>query len=115
MCGLGEVDGRTVAIGAEDFTVQMGGMGTHLSRYKMAFGGFLEELAYEMRIPLVLLLHGVGGSIAIQEAKGYPVAGLDDGDIPDVRAARPGPGRGRGDGSVRRRLGSAGASRPTFR
>ena len=72
VCGLGEIDGRTVAIGAEDFTVQMGGMGTHLSRHKMAFGGFLEELAYEMRVPLVLLLHGVGGSIAIQEAKGYP-------------------------------------------
>jgi methylmalonyl-CoA decarboxylase subunit alpha len=72
VCGLGEIEGRTVAIGAEDFTVQMGGMGTHLSRSKMAFGGFLEELAYEMRVPLVLLLHGVGGSIAIQEAKGYP-------------------------------------------
>lgn len=72
VCGLGEIEGRPVAIGAEDFTVQMGGMGTHLSRYKMAFGGFLEELSYEMRVPLVLLLHGVGGSIAIQEAKGYP-------------------------------------------
>jgi acetyl-CoA carboxylase carboxyltransferase component len=72
VCGLGEIDGRSVAIGAEDFTVQFGGMGTHLSRFKMAFGGFLEELAHDMRIPLVLLLHGVGGSIAIQEAKGYP-------------------------------------------
>lgn len=72
VCGLGEIDGRTVAIGAEDFTVQFGAMGTHLSRFKMAFGGFLEELAHDMRIPLVLLLHGVGGSIAIQEAKGYP-------------------------------------------
>jgi acetyl-CoA carboxylase carboxyltransferase component len=73
VCGLGEIEGRTVAIGAEDFTVQFGAMGTHLARYKMAFGGFLEELAHDMRIPLVLLLHGVGGSIAIQEAKGYPM------------------------------------------
>jgi acetyl-CoA carboxylase carboxyltransferase component len=72
VCGLGEIDGRPVAVGAEDFTVQMGGMGTHLSRFKMAFGGFLEELAHDFKIPLVLLLHGVGGSIAIQEAKGYP-------------------------------------------
>ena len=72
VCGLGEIEGRPVAIGAEDFTVQMGGMGTHLSRFKMAFGGFLEELALELKVPLVLLLHGVGGSIAIQEAKGYP-------------------------------------------
>jgi acetyl-CoA carboxylase carboxyltransferase component len=72
ICGVGEIEGRPVAIGAEDFTVQMGGMGTHLSRFKMAFGGFLEELALDLRIPLVLLLHGVGGSIAIQEAKGYP-------------------------------------------
>jgi acetyl-CoA carboxylase carboxyltransferase component len=73
VCGLGEIEGRTVAIGAEDFTVQFGAMGTHLARFKMAFGGFLEELAHDMKIPLVLLLHGVGGSIAIQEAKGYPV------------------------------------------
>lgn len=73
ICGLAEIDGRPVAVGAEDFTVQGGGMGSHLARLKAAFGGFLEELAHDFRIPLVLLLHGVGGSIAIQEEKGYPM------------------------------------------
>jgi len=72
VCGLARIDGRPVAIGAEDFTIQGGGAGVHLSRFKGAFGGFLEELAHDYRVPLVLLLHGVGGSVTIQERKGYP-------------------------------------------
>jgi acetyl-CoA carboxylase carboxyltransferase component len=72
ICGLAQIDGRHVAIGAEDFTIQGGGAGVHLSRYKAVFGGFLEELALDYRVPLVLLLHGVGGSVSIQERKGYP-------------------------------------------
>lgn len=73
ICGIGKIDGRPVAIGAEDFTVQGGGVGVHLQRYKGAWGGFIEELAYEYGIPLVLLMQGVGGSVAMQEVKGYPV------------------------------------------
>lgn len=72
ICGLAEIDGRPVAVGAEDFTVQGGGTGVHLAKYKGGWGGFIEELALEYRIPLILLEHGVGGSIALQEAKGYP-------------------------------------------
>ncbi|MGO4255926.1 acyl-CoA carboxylase subunit beta [Marmoricola sp. RAF53] len=72
ICGLAEIDGRPVAVGAEDFTVEGGGVGVHLARYKGSWGGFIEELAYGYEIPLVLLLHGVGGSVNIQEAKGYP-------------------------------------------
>lgn len=72
LCGLGEINGRPVAVGAEDFTVQGGGVGVHLVRYKGSWGGFVEELAYEYKIPLVLLMQGVGGSVALQEAKGYP-------------------------------------------
>lgn len=72
VCGLAQLDGRPIAIGAEDFTVQGGGAGVHLSRFKGAWGGFLEELAHDYKVPLVLLLHGVGGSVGVQEAKGYP-------------------------------------------
>ena len=72
VCGLAEIDGRPVAVGAEDFTIEGGGVGVHLVRYKGAWGGFVEELALEYRIPLVLLMNGVGGSVALQEEKGYP-------------------------------------------
>src|SRR4051794_13841242 len=73
VCGVARIDGRPVAVGAEDFTVHGGGVGVHLQRYKGGWGGFIEELAHEYGIPLVLLLQGVGGSVAMQEAKGYPV------------------------------------------
>jgi len=73
ICGTAEIDGRAVAIGAEDFTVLGGGVGSHLQRYKGGWGGFIEELAYGYGIPLVLLMQGVGGSVAMQESKGYPV------------------------------------------
>lgn len=72
LCGLAEIDGRPVAVGAEDFTVEGGGVGVHLVRYKGAWGGFVEELAYEYKVPLVLLMNGVGGSVSLQEEKGYP-------------------------------------------
>ena len=72
VCGLARIEGRPVAIGAEDFTIQGGGAAVHLARFKAAFGGFLEELALDYKVPLVLLLNGVGGSIAMQERKGYP-------------------------------------------
>lgn len=72
ICGLAEIDGRPVAVGAEDFTVQGGGVGVHLARYKGSWGGFIEETALGYGIPLVLLMQGVGGSVALQEEKGYP-------------------------------------------
>jgi acetyl-CoA carboxylase carboxyltransferase component len=72
VCGIAKLDGNPIAVGAEDFTVVGGGVGVQLARFKGAWGGFIEELAYEYKIPLVLLMQGVGGSIAMQEAKGYP-------------------------------------------
>ena len=72
LCGLAEIDGRPVAVGAEDYTVQGGGTGVHLVRYKGAWGGFIEETALGYGIPLVLLMQGVGGSVDLQEEKGYP-------------------------------------------
>lgn len=72
ICGLCEIDGRPVAIGAEDFTVEGGGVGVHLPRPKGGWGGFIEEFAIGYRIPLVMLINGVGGSVMLQDALGYP-------------------------------------------
>ncbi|PBB86897.1 carboxyl transferase domain-containing protein [Mesorhizobium sp. WSM3876] len=72
VCGLCEIDGRPVAIGAEDYSVEGGGTGVHLPRYKGGWTGFIEEFALGYRIPLVLLINGVGGSVILQEAIGYP-------------------------------------------
>jgi acetyl-CoA carboxylase carboxyltransferase component len=72
VCGVAEIDGRPVAVGVEDYTVQGGGAGVHLVRNKGGWGGFIEETALAYGIPLVLLIQGVGGSIALQEEKGYP-------------------------------------------
>ena len=56
VAGIGMVDGRPVAIGSEDFTVQGGSIGRLESakRYRIA------ELALQERIPLVMLLEGAG-------------------------------------------------------
>jgi acetyl-CoA carboxylase carboxyltransferase component len=72
VCGLCEIDGRSVAIGAEDYSVEGGGTGVHLPRYKGGWTGFIEEFALGYHIPLVLLINGVGGSVILQEAIGYP-------------------------------------------
>lgn len=72
VCGLAEIDGRPVAIGVEDFTVEGGGTGVHLTRYKGGWGGFIEELALGYKLPLILLMQGVGGSLILQQELGYP-------------------------------------------
>ena len=82
LCGTAHINGQAVAVGAEDFTVHGGGVGVHLQRYKGGWGGFIEELAYEYAIPLVLLMQGVGGSVAMQESKGYPVLLSGQGTFP---------------------------------
>lgn len=71
VCGLGEFGGRTVAIGGEDFTVRGGAPQTYLARMKGGLGGFVEDLAHDYRIPLVLFLEGIGGDVAAQAEKGY--------------------------------------------
>lgn len=72
VCGLCEIDGRPVAIGAEDYSVEGGGTGVHLARYKGGWGGFIEEFALGYKIPLVMLINGVGGSVLLQDQIGYP-------------------------------------------
>ena len=56
VCGMATIDGRTVVVGSEDFTVQGGsiGIGTHAKRVRLA------RLALQERVPLVMLLEGAG-------------------------------------------------------
>ena len=69
--GLGKFAGRHVAIGGEDFTVRAGAPQTYLDRMKGGLGGFIEDLAHEYRIPLVMFMEGVGGDVAAQGEKGH--------------------------------------------
>jgi len=71
VCGLGSVDGRSVAIGGEDFTVRGGAPQTYLDRLKGGIGGFVEDLAHEYRIPLMMFMEGIGGDVAAQAEKGH--------------------------------------------
>jgi acetyl-CoA carboxylase carboxyltransferase component len=67
--GWGDVDGRTVAIAAYDFTVMAGSMGM-TGELKV---GRLRELALQKRMPLIWLLDSAGARI--QEAAGSLFAG----------------------------------------
>ena len=70
--GVGAVDGRPVAIGGEDYTIRAGtGFGS--DRRKGGQGGFVEDLAYEYRIPLVNLVDGTGGTVNTAKRKGFSV------------------------------------------
>ena len=71
VCGLGEIDGRLVAVGGEDYTVRAGAPQLYLDRLKGGMGGFVEDLAHEYRIPLLLLMEGIGGDVAAQDQKGH--------------------------------------------
>jgi acetyl-CoA carboxylase carboxyltransferase component len=69
--GLGDVDGRAVAVGGEDFTVGGGAPQVYLDRFKGGLGGFVEDLAHEYRIPLMLFCEGVGGDVGGIDAHGH--------------------------------------------
>jgi acetyl-CoA carboxylase carboxyltransferase component len=70
--GIGNVDGRPVAIGGEDYTIRAGtGFGS--DRRKGGQGGFIEDLAWEFRIPLVNLVDGTGGTVNTAKRKGFSV------------------------------------------
>lgn len=70
--GLARINGRPVAIGGEDYTIRAGtGFGS--DRRKGGQGGFIEDLAYEYRIPLVNLIDGTGGTVNTAKRKGYTV------------------------------------------
>jgi len=70
--GLGNIEGRPVAIGGEDYTIRAGtGFGS--DRRKGGQGGFVEDLAHAYRIPLINLVDGTGGTVNTAKRKGYTV------------------------------------------
>jgi acetyl-CoA carboxylase carboxyltransferase component len=56
VCGFGEIDGRTAAVGAEDFTIKAGsvGPGGSYKRHRIA------ELAVQEGVPIVWMKEGAG-------------------------------------------------------
>lgn len=71
VCGLGEVDGRPVAVGGEDFTVGAGAPQMYLDRLKGGLGGYVEDLAHEYRIPLMIFCEGIGGDVGQIDSHGH--------------------------------------------
>ncbi|MBI3069285.1 MAG: propionyl-CoA carboxylase, partial [Betaproteobacteria bacterium] len=70
--GIGRINGRAVAVGGEDYTIRAGtGFGS--DRRQGGQGGFVEDLAYEYRIPLINLVDGTGGTVNTAKRKGYTV------------------------------------------
>ena len=78
--GVGELDGRQVAIGGEDFTLRGGSPNASGLRKSI----YAEHLALRLRIPLVRLLEGGGGSVE-SPRPGSPKA--EDGGGAGLRAA----------------------------
>lgn len=70
--GTVTIDGRTVAVGGEDFTVR-GGTTFSAPRRKGGQGGLVEDFAYHYRIPLVNLIDGAGGTVATIEKRRHIV------------------------------------------
>lgn len=70
--GIGRIAGRPIAVGGEDYTIRAGtGFGS--DRRKGGQGGFIEDLAWEYRIPLINLIDGTGGTVNTAKRKGYTV------------------------------------------
>lgn len=69
--GIAEIDSRQIAIGGEDTTVR-GGTSWGEQRRKGGQGGFIDDLAYYYKIPLVRLIDGYGGGVASPK-RGYTV------------------------------------------
>jgi acetyl-CoA carboxylase carboxyltransferase component len=60
--GLGKIDGCWVAVGGEDFTVR-GGSSAGLARRKGGQGGFVEDMARELLVPMINLIDGTGANV----------------------------------------------------
>ena len=72
VAGLAKIEGRPVALGGEDFTVR-GGTTFGSTRRKGGQGGFVEDLAFHYRIPLINLIDGAGGSVTSIKRRGHSV------------------------------------------
>ena len=73
--GLGEIDGRPVAIGGDDFTIS-GGSPHNVRKHSRQF---TQPLATQYGIPYIQLVEGVGHSAKADEAAGH--MGLPGGDL----------------------------------
>lgn len=103
--GRGRIDGRRVAVAADDFTVRGGASDASIIEKQVA----AEQMAHELRLPLVRLVEGSGGggSIKSLEQLGYtyvpllpswdhvtlnlatvPVVGLDLGPVAGFGSAK---------------------------
>ncbi|MGH7016645.1 MAG: carboxyl transferase domain-containing protein, partial [Caulobacteraceae bacterium] len=101
--GRGQIDGRALVVAANDFTVRAPGPDPGAGRKSW----MAERLARELRIPLVRLIDGFGGSVRTQDAIGrtyipdnpgwdlmldnlaeVPVVALGLGTIAGIHAAR---------------------------
>lgn len=94
VAGTAQINGRSVAIGGEDFTVR-GGTSFGALRRKGGQGGFVEDLAHHYKLPLINLVDGAGGSVTSAKRRGYVVfPGVDGfersvqllGEVPVVSA-----------------------------
>jgi acetyl-CoA carboxylase carboxyltransferase component len=77
VAGTARIDGRTVVLGADDFTVR-GGSGDAAIHAKQVFS---EEYAREMRLPVVRLLDGAsgGGSVKMATDAGFTYVPVNPG------------------------------------
>src|ERR1700727_322251 len=67
--GTGRVDGRKVVVGGDDFTIRGGAADAAIAGKQV----YAEQLAHELRLPLVRLVEGTGGggSVKMLEQLGH--------------------------------------------
>jgi acetyl-CoA carboxylase carboxyltransferase component len=82
--GIGEVNGRRVAIHADDFTIK----GASVGRLYKAKRGYFAKMARSLKLPIVRLVEGAGGSIREILELGYTElpSGNDEGTQHEVEA-----------------------------
>jgi acetyl-CoA carboxylase carboxyltransferase component len=69
--GRGKIDGRTVVVVGDDFTVRGGSADASISTKPL----MAEEMAYDFRLPIIRVIEGSGGggSVKTIETKGAPI------------------------------------------
>ena len=84
--GLAKVDGRSVVIGGEDFTI--GGGAADISTQERFKNLFLSDMAREYRVPLIVFHEGAGANVAAEgDGHGHLPSSFDVFG-PDIRAGR---------------------------
>ncbi|MYJ58399.1 MAG: propionyl-CoA carboxylase, partial [Chloroflexi bacterium] len=84
--GLAKVDGRSVVVGGEDFTV--GGGAADISTQERFKSLFLADMAREYRVPLIVFHEGAGANVAAEgDGHGHLPSSFDVFG-PDIRAGQ---------------------------